>query len=260
MKFPGGMTLVAFVMFGVVAAQAAEKTWAPSNSILEPPVTSLRVDRAEPGNSPAEKALYHARYLDAYTLGVQAYAFGWAPVESYRVCSLMYDPAYRHHAAPNTFRHEPVPADDKYTQFVTPNADLLYSTACLNLKKEPIILHVPNTQGLRYWTAQILDGYTETIANVSNRSVGSGPGDYMLVGPDFKGTLPTGVVRLDMPVNTGFILLRTFFEDKEDMQKRTRVVQQDFTLTPLSAYLSGQLATPEPVPASDPLIVPTEIV
>ncbi|MGE8064412.1 DUF1254 domain-containing protein [Pseudomonas sp. NPDC089569] len=221
-------------------------------SIQPPPVDSIRADRVEPGETPAMKVMYRARQLDAYSLGVQAYIYGWPAVENYRVCSRLLDPDFRHHAALNSFRHEPAPADDQYRLFVTPNGDLLYSQACLDLSREPIILHVPDTQGMRYWTAQVTDGYTETVANISRRSVGNGPGDYALVGPGWKGTLPKGVTAVPVDTHNGFILLRTFFEDRDDLAKRTRVVQQQFSLEPLSAYKARTDWKAAELPADDP--------
>jgi len=238
----------AFALLGLATLAAAAE---PAQSIQPPAVTSIRVDRAEPSDKPAYKALYRARVLDAYSLGVQAYVYGWPAVENRRVCSRLLDPQYRQHAPLNSFRHESAPADEHYDLFVTPNADLLYSEACLDLSREPVVLHVPDTQGMRYWTAQVTDAYTETVANISKRSVRNGPGDYALVGPGWKGTLPKGLTAVPVDTNSGFLLLRTFFEDSADLQRRTRVVQQGFSLKPLSAYLSGKpWQTPE-LPADD---------
>ncbi|WP_419712708.1 DUF1254 domain-containing protein [Pseudomonas sp. NFX224] len=241
---PGVLT-VALMSTTVLAA-------VPHQSIQPPPVDSIRVDRVEPGDKPALKVMYRARQLDAYSLGIQAYVYGWPAVENYRVCSRMLDPDFRHHAALNSFRHEPTPADDQYRLFVTPNGDLLYSEACLDLSQEPVILHVPDTQGMRYWTAQVTDGYTETVANISKRSVGNGPGDYALVGPGWKGTLPKGVTAVPVDTNSGFILVRTFFEDQDDLAQRTRVVQQQFSLKPLSVFVGKKDWKAPELPADDP--------
>ncbi|BAN48672.1 DUF1254 domain-containing protein [Metapseudomonas resinovorans] len=228
-------------------ANAAEQP----HPIQPPPVELIRADRVEPGERPAQKVLYRARQLDAYSIGVQAYVYGWPAVENYRVCSRLLDPAFRHHAPLNSFRHETGPADDQYKLFVTPNGDLLYSQACLDLSQEPLVLHVPDTGDMRYWTAQVTDAYTETVANISKRSVGNRAGDYALVGPGWKGELPKGVTAVPVATHTGFILLRTFFEDRQDLEKRTRVVQRQFTLEPLSAYVSGKDWKAPELPADD---------
>ncbi|WP_372343553.1 DUF1254 domain-containing protein [Streptomyces sp. KL116D] len=224
---------------------------APDGVLSTPPSSLIRADRVERDDSPLNATLYESRVLDAYTIGVQAYVYGWPAVENYRVRSQYLDPACAQHGALNTFRHETDPAGHGFELFVTPNADLLYSEAFIDVTDEPLVLHVPDTGDMRYWAAQILDAYTDTCANVSNRSVGSGPGDYALTGPDWTGTLPAGLTEVPVPTRTGFILLRTLFETPDELDA-TRAVQRKFTLTPLSAHGTGALHKATPVPADDP--------
>src|SRR5947208_10853332 len=56
----------------------------------------------------------------------------------------------------NHFNHVPVFPDDRFRQVIRPNADTLYSGAWLDLSKEPILLHVPDTHG-RYYLMQLMD-------------------------------------------------------------------------------------------------------
>ena len=58
---------------------------------------------------------------------------------------------------------------------VRPNADTLYSTAWLELSKEPILLKVPDTHG-RYYVMQLLDAWTETFGMSGKRTDGTGRG------------------------------------------------------------------------------------
>lgn len=50
------------------------------------------------------------------------------------------------------------------TDVVTPNVDTLYSITWLELEEEPIVLHVPDTNG-SYYVQQLLDKYTNTFNN-----------------------------------------------------------------------------------------------
>ncbi|MEV6263951.1 DUF1254 domain-containing protein [Streptomyces sp. NPDC051784] len=224
---------------------------APDGVIATPPSHVVRSDRVEHDDSPISDVLYDSRTLDAYTIGVQAYVYGWPLVENYRVRSRFLDPACAQHGALNVFRHETDPAGHGFELFVTPNADLLYSGTFFDLTEEPLVLHVPDTGDMRYWTAQILDAFTDTCANVSSRSVGVGPGDYALTGPDRPGALPPGVTEVRVPTRTGCILLRTLFESLDDLDA-TREIQRRFTLTPLSAYGTGTPQRGVAVPADDP--------
>ncbi|MFC9960394.1 DUF1254 domain-containing protein [Streptomyces nigra] len=227
------------------------QNWSPDFSIATPPARFIRADRVERDDSPINDVLYEARVLDAYTIGVQAYVYGWPAVENWRIRARFLDPAAPQHAQLNTFLHEPELADHRYELFVTPNADLLYSEAFFDLRDEPLILHVPDTGDMRYWGAQILDSFTDTAANISNRSVGSGPGDYALVGPGWDRALPVGVTEVPVPTYTGLVLLRTLPENPTDLTA-AREVQQGFTLTPLWRYGGTTPYEPTPVPASDP--------
>ena len=50
-------------------------------------------------------------------------------------------------------------------EVVSPNNDTLYSIAWLDLEKEPVVLHVPDTKG-RYYVMQLLDAYTNNFKNI----------------------------------------------------------------------------------------------
>src|SRR5215469_14773387 len=47
----------------------------------------------------------------------------------------------------NHFIHAQAFPDDHFRQVIRPNADTLYSSAWLDLAKEPVLLHVPDTKG-----------------------------------------------------------------------------------------------------------------
>ena len=75
------------------------------------------------------------------------------------------------------------------TSVADPNDDTLYSTAFLDLRAGPQLLSVPSMSG-RYVDFQLLDMYTNTIADVGVLT-GGGHGDtYAFVGPGWHGTIP----------------------------------------------------------------------
>jgi hypothetical protein len=78
---------------------------------------------------------------------------------------------------------------------VDPNDDTLYSFAFLDLRGEPELLHVPPVRG-RYVDFQLLDMYTNTIADVGVLTGGGHGGTYAMVGPGWHGIIPPGVVRI----------------------------------------------------------------
>ena len=115
-----------------------------------------------------------------------------------------------------------------------PNNDTLYASAWLDLRQEPIILHVPDTQE-RYYSVQLMDAYTNTFAYVGRRVTGTKEGNYAIVGPAWQGTLPAGVKPIKSPTNTVWSLVRILVEGEDDLPA-VRALQQQYTLTPLIAY------------------------
>ncbi len=173
---------------------------------------------------------------ESYTIGVQAYIYGLAPVIMQRTENNFTGTPGPTHAPVNQFgcvTHLATPND---TIIVTPNTDTLYSSAWLELGKEPIILHVPDTNG-RYYVMQIMDAYTNTFASVGRRTTGTGEGNYAIVGPGWNGNLPENTKEIRSPTNTVWIAGRILVNGEEDLPAAVSL-QSQFTLTPLSR--SGQ--------------------
>src|SRR5215831_7433423 len=103
---------------------------------------------------------------EARQIAQQVYAFGYPLVlmeMTRRAATLDGSPRFVNH-----FSHAPAFPDDRFRQVIRPNADTLYSTAWLDLSKEPVLLHVPDTKG-RYYLFQIMDAWSETIAAPGKR-------------------------------------------------------------------------------------------
>ena len=82
----------------------------------------------------------------------------------------------------NQWSHFTALADTKEGVVVAPNSDTLYSIAWLDLRRQPIILHVPETS--RFNVVPLLTPYEENIANIGTDFSGAlVPGDYMIAGP-----------------------------------------------------------------------------
>ena len=147
----------------------------------------------------------------------------------------------RHHAPANVFNHAREFPAASFRGVVRPNADTLYSTAWLDLSKEPVVLHVPDTGG-RYYVMQMLDAWTETFAVPGKRTTGNREGRFAIVGPGWRGELPSGGKRLDAPTNLVWLLGRTQTNTAADYEN-VRRIQGGYTLTPLSRYPEASPAT-----------------
>jgi hypothetical protein len=127
--------------------------------------------------------------------------------------------------------------DANFRLIVRPNADTLYSTAWLDVSKEPMLLRAPDSGG-RFYLLQFMDAWTETFADPGKRTTGTGEKWFAVVGPGWTGTLPSGVVRLDAPTNHVWLLGRTQTNGASDYDN-VHAFQNDMRLVPLSQYPGG---------------------
>ena len=110
----------------------------------------------------------------------------------------------------------------------TPNNDTVYSGALLELKDEPIILTAPDIPD-RYWSVEVADAYTNNLFYIGTRATGGKGGNHAFVGPNWKGTLPEGVIEHRVPTNTVMFAIRIGVvpQDTEDL-KKVNALQDEF--------------------------------
>jgi hypothetical protein len=108
----------------------------------------------------------------------------------------------------NQFVNIPKYPPEDYKGVTAPNADTLYSAACLELKTEPMLLSYPDMKG-RYFLFPIYSQYTNVLAAPGKRTLGTGPQTIAIVGPGWKGKLPADVTQVvKSPTNSAFIIGR----------------------------------------------------
>lgn len=144
----------------------------------------------------------------------------------------------------NTFVHKRSFPDAMFTDVVSPNADTLYSTAWLDLTKEPVVLSVPDTAG-RYYLMPLMDAWTNVFASPGKRTTGTKRGAFAIVGPDWQGTLPKGVKEIRSPTAMVWLIGRTQTNGKQDFPTVHRL-QDQYRLIPLSAWQKGARVAPPP--------------
>jgi hypothetical protein len=123
------------------------------------------------------------------------------------------------------------------TAIVTPNSDTPYSFLWMDLRAEPLVLSVPAVPKSRYYSVQLEDGNTFNFGYIGSRATGNEAGDYMVVGPDWKGATPPGIKKV-FHATTQFALAgyRTQLFNAADMPNVVKV-QAGYKAQPLSAYL-----------------------
>ena len=77
------------------------------------------------------------------------------------------------------------------TQDTMPNQDTLYGATFLDLDFGPYVLSVPGILD-RYYAFNFIDAYFYNFDFVSSRTDGAAAGDYLIVGPAWKGAAPGG--------------------------------------------------------------------
>ena len=118
----------------------------------------------------------------------------------------------------------------------TPNNDTVYSGALLEFVDEPMILTAPDIMD-RYWSVEVADCYTNNVFYIGTRATGGKGGAHAFVGPNWKGTLPAGVVEHRMPNNSAMFAIRigVLPNDPADL-KIVNALQEKFQLTSLSNW------------------------
>jgi hypothetical protein len=123
---------------------------------------------------------------------------------------------------------------------VRPNFDTLYSSAWLDLTKEPVIVSVPDTHG-RYYLLPMLDMWTDVFASPGWRTTGTQAGNFLVAPSDWTGTAPEGVTRINAPTPYVWIIGRTKTDGPADYDA-VHQIQAGLKITPLSQW--GKPAQP----------------
>jgi hypothetical protein len=129
------------------------------------------------------------------------------------------------------------------TAVITPNSDTPYSFVWLDLRAEPMVFSVPAVAKSRYYAAQFIDGNTYNFGYIGSRATGNEPGNYLVVGPDWKGETPAGIKKVFSSTTPfALTLLRTQLLNPADIANVEKV-QAGYKAQPLSAFLK-QTAPP----------------
>jgi hypothetical protein len=199
--------------------------------------------------------------LSAFADGVDAYIYGYPLMMlglTERVATTIPDAKSKAGRAPlNQFSKEIGLPNGSYKDVVLPSTSTLYDSSFLNLKAEPVVLHLPAID--RFFLMQMLDAWTNVSLDSPGSRIGSQAGDYLLAGPDWDGSLPPDVILppdihvIHMPTNTMWIIGRIFTSGTQaDLDHVANDITPYLTLTPLSAF--GKDYTPPSNLPVDPSI------
>ena len=175
---------------------------------------------------------------DAEAIGTEAYIYGYPLVTmemTRRLTTNVTDSAGSFGAPMGQFANlREYPTAD-FKKVTAPNADTLYSTAWLDVSKEPYVLSLPDEAG-RYYLMPMLSAWTDVFQVPGKRTTGTKAQTYAITGPNWTGKLPEGVTEYKSPTSLVWILGRTYCTGTPEDYKIVHALQDQYTLTPLSAY------------------------
>ena len=134
----------------------------------------------------------------------------------------------------NQFVHMRDFPEATFTDIVRPNADTLYSSAFVDVSREPQVIRIPDSGG-RYYLLPMMDMWTDVFASPGKRTTGTGEQALVIADTDWDGELPRDVALIRAPTSGVWVLGRTQAAGPADL-KDVHAFQDGMSITPLSAW------------------------
>ena len=216
-------------------------------------IFALTLAAAVAQGDPAAQASPAISSEETHAIGVEAYLYFYPlismDVTRRQLTNMSPDSGFG--GPMNHFANVPALPTADMKAVVRPNFDTLYSSAWLDLSKEPVIVSVPDTGG-RYYLLPMLDMWTDVFASPGWRTTGTEAGHFLIapVGwrPDLRDRfidefkLPKDTQRIEAPTPYAWIIGRTKTDGPPDYDA-VHKIQAGYIITPLSEW--GK--TPAPV-------------
>jgi hypothetical protein len=137
--------------------------------------------------------------------------------------------------------------DSHFRGVVRPNVDTLYSNAFIDMDQGPWVFEMPASAS-RYTVMPFMDAWTDVFASPGTRTLGDAGGRFLLAGPHWQGTVPSGLQLLRAPTRMVWLIGRTEARGIGDYPVVHRL-QDALVLKPLvadanPAHAKVQTATP----------------
>src|SRR6476661_7168283 len=211
-------------------------------------LAAITATTAQSGPVLAQTSADRPGFFKAKDIAEAGFIYGLPIVMNYAV---MYEYAVDRNSgqfkAPfNQIKNEPNVFTYKDTAIVTPNSDTPYSFVWMDLRAEPIVLSVPAVDPKRYYSVQLCDGNLYNYGYIGSRATGNDAGDYMVVGPNWRGETPSGIKKVFRSTTQFSIAIyRTQLFNPDDIDN-VRKVQAGYRVETLSKYLKQSPPPPAP--------------
>ncbi len=183
---------------------------------------------------------------EARAIAKEAYIYANPLVDHYRIYYSYFvdskDPAFK--APFNQIKNIPRVYTHEDTTMQTPNSDTPYGYGGLDLRGEPVVIIVPPIDEKRYFSVQMIDGFTHNFYYIGSRTTGNKGGKFLFVGPDWKGEKPNGFDDvIQSETNLVFAFFRTQLYNPSDLAN-VEAIQAGYKIQLLSAYLNQEAPAP----------------
>jgi hypothetical protein len=230
------LTILTLALVCILALTHCEKK---TDSITQAGLTDKKDGIAAPG------------IMETKAIAEEAFVYGLPIVMNYAVMNeFCVDKNSGQYKGPFNFIHNEARVFTyKDTAVVTPNSDTPYSMLWLDLRAEPMVISVPAMEEERYYSVMLCDGNAYNYGYIGTRATGSEAGDYLVVGPGWKGETPAGIKKVFQATTPfGLTIIRTQLFNADDMPNVVKV-QAGYKAQGLSAFL--QQTAPPAAPKID---------
>jgi len=127
---------------------------------------------------------------------------------------------------------------------VTPNSDTPYCMFWCDIRKEPVVITVPDVEDNRYYSYQLIDLYTHNFAYIGTLTTGNQAGTYLIAPSGWKGEKPEGITDIIYcETNLFFTVVRTQLMNENDLEN-VKEIQSQYQLHTLSEYKGNEPVKP----------------
>ena len=172
-----------------------------------------------------------------YLLGEEEYVYGF-PLVMMDVTREVTTAAAKsgEYAAPiNQFARIRTYVNPDFDNVVRISVNSLWTFGFLDLNQEPMIVTVPDA-GDRYLVMQAMNMWTDDFASVGTRTPATKSGDFLIVGPKWTGTTPSGIkATFRSSTRYAWVLVQISAASAADFPA-INALQDKLKITPLSAW------------------------
>ena len=191
------------------------------------------------GGAAEQQAEEQEQQEDTWDLVKEAYVYSYPLVlmDATKKAMTNTDEPTDRRAPINQFMHASEAASSDYQDVTSPDVDMFYSQAMLDLSNDAVVLHKPYSS--RFMSIEIMDAWSNCVKILGTGGEDDGDMTYLLTGPGFKGEVPYYMTQIKLPTTMGWICARIECNGDNDISN-VEYLQKNLTAEALTFYESGE--------------------